>query len=99
MANNQQIQTWVNERVRPRCEATRGLVASYDDDRAAIDDIYQALNNSPTWTDQRGDGVPHLATPSDVLAQNAFEEDVRVFMKGHASWPVILRLCVRQIGG
>ena len=99
MASDQQIQNWVDQRVRPRCETTVALVAAYDEDRAEVDDIYQTLNDNPTWTDNRTDGVPHLAIPSDILAENAFEEDVRTFMKAHASWPVIERLCVRQIGG
>lgn len=97
MTTNTQIQTFVDTRVRTHSELARALKITFDDDRASIDDIYQALTNSPTWTDQRTDGVPHLLTAADVLAVNAFMEDVRTYMASHASYPVIIKACVRPI--
>lgn len=95
MATNTQVQTFVDERVRPHSELVRKLVILMDDDRASIDDVYAELSGSPTWTDSRTDGPPHLLAPSDVLAFNAFIEDVRTYMKGHASYPVVIKACVR----
>lgn len=94
-ASNQQIQSFVDNRIRPHAELARILKIVFDDDRASIDDVYQNLSGSPTWTDGRTDGPPHLLTPSDVLAFNSFMEDIRVAMSNHASWPIVLKACVR----
>lgn len=94
---NLQTQTWANERVRPRAEQTRNLIALYDSDRSSVDDVYTWLtgDGATAWSDNRIDGVPNLLLPSDILAFNAFEEDVRNYAKNHASWPVVLKACVR----
>lgn len=94
-ATNQQVQNFVNERIRPHSEMARALKIVFDDDRAVIEDVYNNLNNSPTWTDNRTDGPPHLLTPSDVLAVNAFMEDIRTAIANHAQWPVVQKACVR----
>jgi hypothetical protein len=95
-ASDTQVQQFVSGRVRPRAEATRTLAIAFDDDIASIDDVYNALNvGSPTWTDNRTDGPPHLLTPSDVLAFNAFMHDIRDAIKNHAQYPVVLKACVR----
>lgn len=100
-AGNDQIQMFVDTRIRPHSELARQLKLIYDDDRASIDAVYQALLpvNNPTWTDQRKDGPPNLLTPNDVLAINSFMEDVRVFMANHASYPIIIKACVRPPQG
>ena len=95
-ATDQQVQAFVDQEVRPHCEQARALALALDFDREVIDDIYNALNvQSPTWSDNRTDGPPHLLTPSDVLAFNSFAEDVRNFIQNHAQYPVVLKACVR----
>jgi hypothetical protein len=96
-ATNQQVQNFVDTRIRPHSELARELTLVFDDDRAVIDDVYENLNNNPTWTDGRTDGPPHLLTPGDVLAINAFMEDIRLAMANHDSWPIILKACVRGV--
>lgn len=97
-ASNQQVQQFVDQRIRPHAEIARALAVVFDDDIGSIDDVYNALNvGSPTWTDGRTDGPPHLLTPSDVLAINAFLHDVRDAIKNHAQYPVVLKACVRAV--
>ena len=99
-ATDQQVQAFVDQRVRPRCEQSRNLATLMLEDIAGIDDIYNALNQqSPTWSDNRTDGPPHLALPSDVLAFNTFLHDVSAFITGHAQYPVVQKLCVQNIAG
>lgn len=96
-ATDQQVQKFADERVRPHAEAARNLAVAFDDDIAEIDDVYNALTmQSPTWTDSRTDGPPHLLTPSDVLAFNAFIHDIRDAIKNHPQYAVIEKACVRQ---
>jgi hypothetical protein len=55
-ANDAQVQHFADQRVRVHAEAARALVLALDDDRATIDDVYNALNvQSPTWSDTRSD--------------------------------------------
>jgi hypothetical protein len=97
-ATDTQVQNYVDQRVRPHAELARTLALSYDNDISTIDDIYNALNvGSPTWADNRVDGPPHLLTPSDILAINAFMHDVRDAIKNHAQYPIILKACVRSV--
>ena len=99
-ATDQQVQSFVDQRVRPRAEQSRNLATLMLEDIASIDDIYNALNvQTPTWSDNRTDGPPHLAAPADVLAFNAFLHDVSAFITGHAQYPVVQKLCVRPIVG
>ncbi len=99
-ATNLQVQQFVDQRVRPHCELARQLTILLDDDHATIEDVYNSLNQqSPTWTDSRTDGPPHLLTPSDVLAFNTFMEEVRAYLKNHAQYPVVLKACVRAPQG
>lgn len=98
-ATDVQVQNFVSERIRPRVEQIRSTFASIDGDLAAIDDIYEALNvPTPTWKDTRNDGPPHLLTPNDVLAINAFLHDIRDAIKNHAQYPVVLKACVHSVG-
>jgi hypothetical protein len=96
-ATNQQVQQYVNERVRVRAEQIRSLVLAMEDDKAAIDDVYANLTDSPDWTDERTDGPPYLLTPSDVLAFNAFITDSIAALKNHASYAVVMQGCVRPV--
>lgn len=97
-ATDQQIQNFVDTRVRPQAEAARALALAFDDTIASIGDIYAALNvQSPTWADSRTDGPPHLLLPTDVLAFNTFMNDIRNAIKNHAQYPIVLEACVRGI--
>ena len=70
-ATDAQVQAYVDQRTRPRCQQIRNLYLDCKDDIATIGDVFAALTQpSPTWTDQRLDGPPHLLAPSDVLAWN-----------------------------
>ncbi len=97
-ATNAQVQQFVDQYIRPHSELARQLDLVLDNDRAIIDDVYQNVSNSSTWVDSRTD-VPHQITPNDVLAYNAFAEDVRNFIKNHNSYPVIVKCCVRAVQG
>lgn len=111
-ATNEQVQTWVNERTRPRAEQVRKLLLSLEDDNAAIDDVYANLTNSPDWTDTRDDFPPHLLTPSDVLAFSTLSVKLAAILRGTlvndqtkidacndvaAQLPVVLDACVRPV--
>lgn len=99
-ATDQQVQQFVNERLRVRAEQLRAILAGMKDDKAAIDDVYAALvQQNPTWTDQRTDGPPYLLTGSDVLAYNAFINAVIPAIENNENWPVVLQGCVRPVGG
>ena len=96
-ATDQQVQQYVNERVRPRAEQMRSVLLSMEDDKSAIDDVYEALADNPTWTDDRSDAPPHLLTPSDVIAWNSFVSDVITAMRTSPHLPIVLKACVRAI--
>lgn len=108
VATNQQVQNYADQRIRPRAEQFRALVAACADDKRAIDDPYaHCVQQSPTWTDSRGDAPPHLLAPSDVLVYNAIItlfakliagtltlQDVADFS---ANWSVFQAACVRPL--
>lgn len=96
-ATDQQVQQFVNDRVRVRAEQIRALKNSLADDIAAIDDIYAALASDPTWTDNRTDGPPHLLTPSDVLGIHSFNVAMLAAINGHNQLPVVLKACSRPV--
>lgn len=99
VASDQQVQQYVNERVRVRSEQIRALRNAITDDIAAIDDVYEALTQqSPTWNDERSDGPPNLLTVSDVLAWNAFINATKTAWDGDGNLPVVLSACVRPVG-
>lgn len=98
-ATDQQVQTFVNERFRPFAELARNLYLLSTDHIAVIGDVYDNVNaGSPTWTDNRTDGPPHLLTPADVLAWNTFMVNFNTFVAANAQWPTILKACVRAPG-
>ncbi len=105
-ATDQQVQQFVNDRVRQRCEQIRALYLACKDDKAAIDDVYQALSVSPTWGDVRTDAPAHLMTPGDVLAWNAFITGFIALVEGGnvadmqaaaAQYPKVLQGCIRGV--
>jgi len=107
-ATNQQVQTFVNERFRPFAEAARALYLQAKDNRAAIDDVYSACaQQTPTWTDVRNDGPPHLLVPQDVLSWNAFMANIIMAIEGTAdgntlsqisgNWATVQKACVRGV--
>lgn len=97
-ATDQQVQTYVDTRTRPRCEQIRNLAAVIADDIASIDDVYQALvQPNPTWEDNRTDGPPHLALSTDVTAWNTFIRNVQTAITTDPQWSIIQKLCVRPI--
>lgn len=108
-ATDAQVQTFADQRMRPRCETWRSLINAVNDDQAAIGDVYSAVTQpAPTWTDNRTDGPPHLLTPSDVAAFNTVEAMLLKIVAGTASaadlaqfagqLPVVLKACVRPVG-
>lgn len=98
-ATNEQVQIFVDTRIRPRCEQIRGLLAAMTDDINSIDDVYAALNQvNPTWTDSRQDGPPHLMLPSDVLAINTVLHSLQTAINALPDLPIVYKACVRPIG-
>lgn len=109
-ANNAQVQQFVNNRVRPRCEQIRNLYLACKDDTSALGDVYENLNNGGDggkdgpWTDKRDDAPPHLLSPADVLAWNTFIQGFIKLVEGTFSekeasqqFPVVLQACVRPV--
>ena len=110
-ATDEQVQQYVNERVRVRAEQFRALRLAIADDQAVIDDVYEHVSEAnaipATWEDDRPDGPPHLATVSDVLAYNTFlvaflafcdpDGDTGTIAAGADQIPVLNDLCVRSL--
>ncbi len=107
-ATNEQVQNYVDQRVRPRAEQIRSLYLRCKDDQAALGDIFANLISSPDWVDNRPDSPPHMAIPNDVFAWNIFAAQFIAFVEGtfpdvatansaSAHYPVIQQLCVRPI--
>lgn len=82
-ATDLQVQNYVDQKVRSRCNDILDLHSKMTQDQAQIDDVYAALTQpTPTWSDSRTDGPPHLATPGDVLAWNTFVSQTLAFWNG-----------------
>lgn len=97
-ATDQQVQNFVDQRLRPRCEQIRALVASLADDIAEIDQVYQALTQqNPTWADNRTDGPPNLLTVGDVLSINAMLHTAHDAIANSGDWATVQKACVRPI--
>lgn len=108
IATDQQVQTYVNERLRVRAEQFRALVNACRDDKLAIEDVYaHAIQGSPTWVDSRTDGPPTLLTPQAVLSYNTVLFMFLALVDGtltdgnkaefHDQWPVFQAACVRPV--
>jgi hypothetical protein len=97
-ASNEQVQAFVSNEIRPWCEAARLLVTQAADLRARIDDVYQNLtaDQPTTWEDERSDNPPHLLSPNDVLAINAFMETVKN-LSGDGNYAPVVDACVRGL--
>lgn len=104
-ATNQQVQVYVDTRIRPRAEQFRNLVLACADDKTAIEDVFAAATQPTNWTDQRADGPPHLLALSDILVYNSIVSLFAKFVAGTATsqdvadfagnWPVFQHACVR----
>ncbi len=95
-ATDQQVQNYVDQRIRNIVLKVRALKLQLDDAIATIDDVYAALNvGSPTWTDIRPDNPPHLLTPADVLALNSTMHNVRDAIANDAQYSIVLKACVQ----
>ena len=96
-ATNQQIQAWMDIRYRPRCEAIRALYLQMKDDIAQKEDVYNALNSSPTWTDTNTSNPPHLLIPNDFFDINAFETAIVAAIEAQSSYTIVQKACVRGV--
>lgn len=92
-----QIQGFSDTQIRPLCESAETLYLKAKQIKSQIDDIYQNLAGTPTWSDGRTDYVPHLATPSDILAMNAWITDFIAFYEGDGSRAILEKLVVRNL--
>lgn len=87
-ATDPQMQSFSDQRIRPRAEQFRNLRAACLDDVGAIDAAYERGVSNSRWTDARTDGPPKLlisgnsASPDDVLNYNAFIGLFEKFMAG-----------------
>ena len=97
-ATNQQVQAFVDQRIRPRCEQIRALVLNMQDDIAEISDVYANLTNSPTWVDNNTSNPPHFMSASDVLGINSFLHNAVTNLTGDGQYPIVLESCVRPVG-
>lgn len=87
-ATNQQVQTYVDSRMRPSCTEIILWVLRRQADKATVDDIYNSLTPSPTWTDSNPNNSAHAAQPNDVLAWNTFIVNLLQIIAGPA--PVVV---------
>jgi hypothetical protein len=98
-ATNQQVQNTSDVEIRPLCDTIVELHIAVTAFLAAFGDVYANLtasNPSTTWTDSRGDGPPHLATPNDLLAFNTFATNLKAMIEGDAQWPIVQDLSVQH---
>ncbi len=98
-ASDVQVQHFVDGRMRPFAQLMRSIYLKSKDNKAVIGDVYAALAaESPTWTDTNATGPPHLITVNDVLAWNAFMDELITFVEANAQWSVILEACINPPG-
>lgn len=108
-ATDQQVQQYVNERLRVRAEQFRAINNALNDDKLALNDVYDACDppNEATWTDDRNDGPPRLLTAQDVLVYNTIISMWQKFRDGTATlddvaafaanWATFQTACVRAV--
>jgi hypothetical protein len=92
-ASNNQIQAFVDARVRPHCELLRSVCNTLADDIAAIGDVYANLTGTPTWVDTNVNNLPHTLTVADVLAWNALINAVYTAIHGNSNYPIAQSAC------
>jgi hypothetical protein len=107
-ATDQQMQVYADQRIRPRAEQARALIASLRDDKASLDSVYERANGVEPWADARTDGPPKLLTQQDMLVFNSVATLLLKCVDGTATveevgqlaanWPVFQSACVRPIG-
>jgi len=108
-ATNAQVQSSMDQDVRPICNELIKLTNRVAMFTAGAADIYSYLSGENSYADNRTDGPPHLATNSDWLAFNALAVvwpkivagtattgDVATFA---AQWPIVQKLCTRDLTG
>lgn len=99
-ATNLQVQNYSDQVLRPLCEQARSLVHDMESAIAGITQVYANLTASApasTWTDTRNDGPPNLLTVANLLAINAFLNDMVTAATGDANWPIVQQACVRPL--
>lgn len=99
-ATDQQVQIFVDERIRRRCEQVIKLLVALKDDKALIDDIYDHVSEAQepaTWVDNRTDGPPHLFTSADVLGVNTFYDEIISAIENSLQLPIVRKACVRTL--
>jgi len=105
-ATDQQMQDFCDQRIRPRAEQFRALLAACQDDTAAIGDEYARATSNSAWADARTDGPPHLlqsgnnANPDDLLNYNALASAFITWLTvtQAGAWGVLKAACVRPVG-
>lgn len=108
-ATDQQMQTYCDERIRPRAEQCRSLVNALRDDKVAIDAAYDRAANGTAWADARTDGPPKLLASADVLTFNTVMTLLLKCVDGTATaqdvadlnsnWAAFQAACVRAVNG
>jgi hypothetical protein len=106
-ATDQQMQQYANERVRVRAEQCRALVNALNDDKLAIDDVFERAVGANPWADARTDGPPSLLNQQDILTYNAVATILLKCVDGtatlqevsdlSANWPAFQSACVRPV--
>lgn len=82
-ASNAQVQAFVDNNVRPRCEQIRALLIAMETDQTLMGDIYENVNDAgSTWVDKHSGNPPHLLTRTDVLAWNTFLANLIAVIRG-----------------
>ena len=88
IASDAQMQSYCDQRIRPRAEALRLLLSQITDDAAAIGDEFSRAVSGPIWNDARTDGPPHLlasgpgSSPDDLTNYNALAVALRNLVDG-----------------
>ncbi len=106
-ATDQQMQQFVDQRIRVRAEQSRSLIESMRDDKAALDSVYDRAANGAAWNDARTDWPPKLLGSQDVLVYNSVATLLLKCIDGtatsqditdlHANWAVFQAACVRPV--
>jgi len=111
-ATDIQMQSYMDQRIRPRAEQFRDLRNAVVDDQTAITDEFSRASNGPIWNDARTDGPPHLlasgpgSSPDDLTNYNALCVTFLALISGTATvtqitnfpgqWAIFMRACVRS---